>query len=217
LNHVTTILFDLDGTLVDSIPGLVASFEHIAAKYPEFSGVDRDIVRRHIGRPFSELMLQMTGCADRAARLLEEFRQHNRTIIPALPLFPGCSALLGGLQQRGLTLGLVTSKSRASTLLTLSSRQLTHFFAVIVAKEDCEFHKPRPEPIMQAMRALAVDARTVAYVGDTIYDVQAAKAAQCTSVAALWGAHDPDAVMDAIPDRHFCSPEDLLAAFPATV
>lgn len=212
-SRCNTILFDLDGTLIDSISGLIASFEYLVAKYPQYGHVDREIVRRHVGRPFFDLWLQMTGDEARATELLEEFRQHNRKTIPDLALFSGCREMLVELRRRKFKIGLVTSKGKVSALLSLSAHGLDKEFDVVLAKEDTQWHKPRPEPLWQAIDLLESEATATAYVGDTVYDIEAAHAAGCISVAALWGAHDREGVLMTLPHLRCESAADILSAF----
>ncbi len=207
---IEVVLFDLDGTLIDSIPKIIESFDFVRNKFPELQRISREALISHIGRPFLHLMEGLKISQELAHQIWLEYRVHNQNLIPSMPLFPGCLAALNILKSSELKMGIVTSKSRDSTLISIREHNLASFFPIIVAKEDTEIHKPQPEPLLHALTQFNVRAQNSVYVGDTIYDIQAAKAAGCLSAGALWGANHPELVISEEPTWVLKGFEDLV-------
>jgi pyrophosphatase PpaX len=191
-----TFLFDLDGTLIDSLPGIQTSFDYLLEKHFPDSGIASSTILKHVGLPLEGMMLNLAnGDGAKASMLVEDYRDHNRQIIPTLPLFPGCIECLTMLRDRGYKVGLVTSKNRASTLISIHTHNLDQFLDLILTKDDTTEHKPLPGPLLQAMDTLKAPADKTVYVGDSIFDIQSAKAAGCLDVGALWGALEPKTLL----------------------
>ncbi len=190
--NLEVVLFDLDGTLIDSIPKIIESFDHVRSKFPELARISREALISHIGRPFLHLMEGLDISDAIANQIWLEYRQHNQKLIASMPLFSGCLDALRVLKSAGIKMGIVTSKSRDSTLISIREHRLDAFFPVIVAKEDTLSHKPQPEPLLHALDQFDCQADRAVYIGDTIYDILAAKAAGCLSAGALWGANHPE-------------------------
>jgi HAD superfamily hydrolase (TIGR01509 family) len=115
------------------------------------------------------------------------------------------------LKDEGTTLGLVTAKRRATVELAFARLPLAHFFDVVVGGDETTRHKPDPAPLELALERLHAEPERAAYVGDSPYDMQAARAGGLYAVGVTWGRiHDGDALTDA--DVVVDSPEELLAA-----
>jgi len=187
-----TVLFDLDGTLIDSGPIILASMRHASL---EVLGVepDEELVRAAIGGP--GLVAQMRDLdPERVDELVDAYRAHNEPLHDALEAFDGVLDMLLALRAQGRQLGIVTAKRRATVELAFrripALRELTE---VLVAADDTERHKPDPEPVLEALRRLGVGPGAAAYVGDSPFDIRAAKAAGVHAVAVGWGGIHPTA------------------------
>jgi pyrophosphatase PpaX len=185
-----TVLFDLDGTLVDSAAMILASFQHAT----------RTVLRREI--PEQELLAAVGGpglraqmealAPDRVEELIEVYSDHNVGLHPGLQPCEGILELLETLKAEGRRLGVVTAKRRATLTLGFEVLpQLERFFDVTIAAEDTERHKPDPQPLLAALERLDEDPAGAAYVGDSPFDIQAAKAAGMGAIAVTWGAIHP--------------------------
>ncbi len=207
-----TVLFDLDGTLVDSGAIILASFRHAT----------RTVLRREI--PDHELLAAVGGPGlreqmealdpERAEELIEVYSAHNIGLHDELQPCVGVLDALETLHAEGRKLGVVTAKRRATLALAFEVLPaLRRFFDVTIGAEDTVRHKPHPEPLLAALDRLGADASGAVYVGDSPFDVQAAKAAGASSIAVTWGQiHSRERLERERPDAVVETVEELLAA-----
>jgi pyrophosphatase PpaX len=203
-----TVLFDLDGTLVDSGAMILASFQHAT----------RTVLSREI--PEHELLSAVGGPGlreqmeaidpGRVEELIEVYSAHNAGLHDELQPCAGILDALERLSAEGRRLGVVTAKRRTTLALAFEVLpEVRRFFDVTVGAEDTTRHKPNPEPLLLALERLGANADDAVYVGDSPFDIQAAKAAQVGSVAVTWGRihsrtrlerEEPDAVVDTVEE-----------------
>jgi pyrophosphatase PpaX len=202
------VLFDLDGTLVDSGAIILASFQHAARTVLHREVPANEILARVGGTNLYEQMRAIDP--DRVDELVSVYREHNEPLADTLEAFEGVLDAVERLHDEGRRLGVVTAKRRESLDLALARIPLEPYLDVIVAAEDTERHKPEPEPLLEALRRLDGASPTeAAYVGDSPFDVQAAKAAGMFMVGVTWGRiHGPEALAGA--DVVVGSAEELL-------
>ena len=194
-------LFDFDGTLVDTTELIYRSMRHAAG---EVLGreVSREILMANVGQPLPRQMELLS--AEHAKMLLESYRLHNEQNHDALiKEFPGVEESLARLRSAGLEVAVVTSKRRFSVDMALKSFPgLGGVVDQWVTMEDTAQHKPRPEPLLKGLDLLGnVSKREAAYVGDSPFDVAAARAAGVKSIAVSWGAFSEEALRTAEPDH----------------
>ncbi len=199
-------LFDFDGTVVDSGPIILASFRHATRTV---LGEEVPDVRLTAMLGGASLQEQMAAIApERVEELVRCYREHNEPLHAELRCCGGMPDVLEHLHRQGRRLGLVTAKRRETVELAFARLPLRHYFETVVAAEDTERHKPDPAPILLALERLGVAAEDAVYVGDSPFDVGAARAAGVHAIAVTWGGmHDVD---DA--DEIVSTPEELLAA-----
>jgi pyrophosphatase PpaX len=204
-----TVLFDLDGTLIDSGAMILASMRHatrtvLARELPESELLAR------VGS--THLREQMLGIdARRADELVRAYRAHNEPLHAELRACSGMLAVVEKLHAEGRRLGIVTAKRHATVRLAFDVCPLERFFATVVASDDTERHKPDPAPILLALDRLGSEPRESAYVGDAPFDVESAKAAGVFAVAVGWGGiHPRERVEAAGPDAFVETAEELL-------
>ena len=194
-------LFDFDGTLVDTTELIYQSMRHATG---EVLGreIPRETLMANVGRPLPRQMELID--AARAEALLESYRLHNEEHHDALiQEFPGVEASLARLRSAGVKVAVVTSKRRFSVEMALKSFPgLGEVVDRFVTMEDTTEHKPDPEPLLKGLEFLGgVPPEEAAYVGDSPFDVAAARAAGITSVAVSWGAFSENTLRSAEPDH----------------
>jgi pyrophosphatase PpaX len=194
-------LFDFDGTLVDTTDLIYQSMRHATG---EVLGreISRDVLMANVGQPLPRQMELLS--AEHAEALLDSYRLHNEENHDALiKEFPGVEKSLARLKGAGVRVGVVTSKRRFSVDMALKNFPgLGDVVDQWVTMEDTTEHKPRPEPLLKGLELLGnVPREQAAYVGDSPFDVTAAKAAGVESVAVSWGAFSEDALRAAEPDH----------------
>jgi pyrophosphatase PpaX len=194
-------LFDFDGTLVDTTDLIYQSMRHASG---EVLGreISREVLMANVGQPLPRQMELLS--AEHAEALLDSYRLHNEENHDALiKEFPGVEKALGRLRAAGVGVAVVTSKRRFSVEMALKSFPgLGEVVDQWVTMEDTEQHKPRPEPILKGLELLGdIPREEAAYVGDSPFDVAAARAAGVASVAVSWGAFTEEALRAAEPDH----------------
>jgi pyrophosphatase PpaX len=162
----------------------------------------------NVGGPGLEA--QMAAFAPgQTAELVRVYREHNEPLHDTLLGFDGVELTLEALRERGHRLGIVTAKRRSTVDLAFARLPLAHLFDVVVGGDETQRHKPDPEPLQLALSRLEADPDEAAYVGDSPYDMQAARAAGLYAVGVTWGGiHDRSALGDA--DVVVDSAEELL-------
>jgi pyrophosphatase PpaX len=194
-------LFDFDGTLVDTTELIYQSLRHASG---EILGreISREILMANVGQPLPRQMELLS--AEHAEALLDSYRLHNEENHDALIReFPGVEEALARLHSAGMRVAVVTSKRRFSVEMALKIFPgLGEVVDQWVTMEDTTEHKPRPEPLMKGLELLGrVPQSEAAYVGDSPFDVAAARAAGVKSFAVSWGAFSEEGLRAAEPDH----------------
>ena len=192
------MLFDLDGTLVDSVDLILASYAHAglavlgAAPAP-------DEARRWIGRGLVDIYGGYPP--EQSAALIAAYREFNAAHFEAMTQrYPGLPELLRRLVEAGVRCAVATSKGRGSAQASLDFAGLSEFVEIAATAETTETHKPDPAPLLAAAAHLGVTPETMVYVGDAVVDCQAARAAGMASVLVTWGAGTLEDLRRAAPD-----------------
>jgi pyrophosphatase PpaX len=188
MSRPVTLLFDLDGTLVDSIELIVSSARHAFVGAPGRVPTD-DEWRAGIGRPLLTVIREWTGDDAEALRIQERYRayqmEHHDRLLRA---YEGIVPLVSSLAAAGHPMALVTSKVEWLARRALTFVGLADAIRVIVGFDSCERHKPHPEPVDRALALLGADAREALFVGDSPHDVEAGRAAGVHTIGVTWGA-----------------------------
>lgn len=188
---IRTVLFDLDGTILDTNELIIQSFLHT------FEGVTPEpVTREHIipnmGRPLVDQMVYFSG-RQQVDDLVMKYRKFNVEKHDELVKeFPFVKETLARLHAAGIKLGVVTSKIRLTTEMGLRLTGMFEYFGTIVTVDDVEKPKPDPEGIFKALQALGGDSQSALMVGDSHYDLEAARNAGVSSVAVAWSLKGED-------------------------
>lgn len=204
------ILFDLDGTLIDSVDLIVQSGRHAFESCGEPSPSDAEWLA-DLGMPLAAMFGRFGASGERLERLIAGYREfqhahHDRLVQP----YAAVDATLRRLHDAGFTLGIVTSKAEPMARRGLDLMGIGGWFETIVGLESCTRHKPDPEPVHTALERLGVTAAEAVFVGDSPHDMAAGRAAGVTTAAALWGPFSRALIEPAEPDWWLDQIGDLL-------
>jgi pyrophosphatase PpaX len=198
-----TVLFDLDGTVVDSGAIILASMRHATREVLGREYSDEELLQA-VGGPGLEAQMEALA-PEHVERLVNVYRAHNIPLHDELEACLGMEDVLVRLHAEGRRLGVVTAKRRDTAQLAFDRVGLGHLFEAVVGGDETKRHKPDPDPLLLGAERLAADPAQTAYVGDSPFDVRAAKAAGMFGVAVTWGrihdrlrleAEEPDAIVD---------------------
>ena len=203
-----TYLFDLDGTLIDSVELILGGYRHAAQLHLGFVPPD-DVWLAGMGTPLRRQMEGLTDDPELLEAMIETYREYNRQYHDVLLReFPGARAVVELLHRLGAKLGVVTSKLGRSARRGLGRCGLNDLFPVVVAADDVEHHKPHPAPVLLALKRLGAEAKEAIFIGDSPHDLAAGRAAGVFTAAALWGPiarpllelHQPDFWLNCLDD-----------------
>ena len=206
-----TVLFDFDGTLVDSGEMILASFRHATREVLRRELSDEQLLT-YVGGPHLRDQMR-TIDAERVDELVASYRAHNEPLHAGLLGFPGIDDVLLALRADGRKLAIVTSKRRATVQLGFDVLPLEPYFDVVVTSDDTARHKPNPDPLLHALQRLDASPDSAVYVGDSPFDLRAAKAAGIAAIGVTWGKiHDRAVLLAEQPDAVVDTPAELLGA-----
>lgn len=205
---MTTILWDLDGTIQDSEPiareGTRHGFQQVLGRDP----TDAELSQL-VGRVVLAVYTDWFG-DDLARQLFDVGSVYYAERSTQILCYDGIPKLLTELRRLGFRQGVVSSKRRHFILSELRSKGLDTLFDIIVGQEDTVVHKPHPEPLLLAARLMDVPAEDCVYIGDQPTDIQAAHAAGMKGIAALWGDGTVERLQPAHPHGMTYSPQEII-------
>lgn len=209
MTRLTTVLFDLDGTLIDSIRLILDSYHHTLATHGIPARSDDDWLKG-VGTP---LRVQFAEWAEHPGieAMIATYREynlahHDTRVLP----YEGIGEMVHAVRDAGFRTGLVTSKNRSGALRGLGLCGLAEAMDVLVGADDVEQPKPHPEPVLKALDALGASPAEAMYVGDSIHDMEAGRAAGVLTAAVLWGPFGREHLEGSSPDHWLTKPGDLL-------
>ena len=208
---LTTFLFDLDGTLIDSIELILRSYRHTLRTHRGEEPAD-DVWMEGLGTPLWVQFCRFSEDPAEIEAMVATYRaynlaHHDEMVRP----YDGVVEAVRALKQRGRPLGLVTSKLRSGAIRGLVRASLEDAFDVVVGADDVTHPKPHPEPVRVALERLGAPARGAVFVGDSRHDLVSGRAAGVKTAAALWGPFDRSHLEDLAPDYWLERPADLAA------
>mgnify|MGYP001826720712 CR=1 FL=1 len=200
------VLFDLDGTVIDSTALIRESHRHAVSTVLGRDLPDETLVA-NVGIPLREQMLAFDP--DRADELLAVYQEWNHRMTPELLAeYEGMSQLLEDLRADGRRLGIVTSKAGPVVRMAWDVVPLEHHFPVVISAETTDLHKPHPAPVHRALDEHGAHPHEAVLVGDSPFDLRAGKAAGVDTVGVTWGffgrealaAEEPDVIVDDVAE-----------------
>lgn len=212
----TAILFDLDGTLLDSIPLIVESFEHAFVAVGR-TPPSRDQILKGVGTPLGAYFARWVDEPDVLGALVAQYRAYNLAHHDRrVSAFPGVVDMVAGVRHAGCRTALVTSKNHATARRGLDVMGLAAAFDLVIGCDDVVRPKPDREPVDRALAQLGqVRPGEALFVGDSLHDLESGHAAGVATAAALWGPFDREHLAAGSPTYWLDTPADLLALLDA--
>ncbi|KXF77580.1 HAD family hydrolase [Paramesorhizobium deserti] len=209
------VLFDCDGTLVDSAGVIHRCMARTFAEAGLAELQEAD-TRSIIGLSLDHAIARLLKCEidEGVQRLAQRYKDHFIMMRDepdfAEPVFPGIPQLIADLGRRDdIIIGMVTGKSRRGVRRVLETHGLGKHFFVVRTADDCP-SKPHPAMVLEACAETGFDPAEALVVGDAIYDMEMARAAGATAVGVSWGYHTPEALHASGADHVLDAPADLL-------
>jgi pyrophosphatase PpaX len=207
--RLSTFLFDLDGTLIDSVELILRSYRHTMRAHRGYEPPD-ELWLRGLGTP---IRVQLRHWAEDPAEIeamaktytAYNLEHHDALVRP----YAGIVDAVRRLQALGKRLGLVTSKARTGAQRGLRVAGLDGAFDVIVSADDVRHPKPHPEPVLAALACLGAVPGEAVFIGDSRHDMECGRAAGVRIAAALWGPFDRHHLEDLRPDYWLATPAEV--------
>lgn len=225
-NSPQVILFDFDGTLVNTTPLILRSFRATWQKVFGFEMEDAEYIKT-FGTLLHTALKQLTeqcvtegrirpvdDLTAKADELLKTYREFNwQWHDEVIEAFGGIDETLRELKARDYKLGIVSSKLRLGVERGLNIFAMAELFDVIISADDVTNHKPHPEPLLKALQRFDASSRETIYIGDSTHDIVAGKAAEVVTAAAAWGPFPRTELEELKPDYLLDEPSELLKIF----
>lgn len=204
------VLFDLDGTLIDSIDLIVDSFLHVFDTH-QLAAPSRETIIDGIGTPLWKVFGGLSDDQAEITRWIATYREYNlRHHDQRVRAFPGIEAMLRTVHGTGRPLGIVTSKNHAGAERGLKLIGVRELFEVIVGADDVTDPKPHPEPVRRALTHLGAEAANAWYIGDSHHDIASGNAAGTRTIGVTWGPISRERLMATSPTRLADTPDQIL-------
>ena len=213
--RLNTVLFDLDGTLIDSIRLIIDSYHHTLEVHGLPARTDKEWLDG-IGTPLRVQFADWAHDEEQMEAMIATYRDYN--ILhhdTSVTVYPGIGEVVRAVRAAGCRTGLVTSKNRVGAFRGLRLAGLEETMDVVIGADDVLHPKPHREPVDRAVAQLGADPATTVYVGDSIHDMQSGRSAGVLTAAVLWGPFGRSELAPAEPDFWLDAPRDLLTLFAA--
>lgn len=206
---IRTLLFDLDGTLINTNELIIASFLHTTEKYAP-GKYTRESVLDFIGPPLEESLLKINPGGD-VEEMINTYRTHNHKHHDELVhAYDGVVDTLKKLKEAGFKLGIVTTKLRETVDMGTKLTEIEPYFDTIVTLDDVKHAKPHPEPVVRAMKLLDANPAETIMVGDNTHDVDAGKNAGTKTAGVAWTIKGRETLEKLDPDYMLEHMSDIL-------
>ena len=207
---IRTVLFDLDGTLIDSVRLILDSYHHTLAQHGLPARTDAEWLKG-VGTPLTVQLAEWRDKAGTIEAMIATYREYNlKHHDRMVTVYPGVVDAVREIKAASIQTGLVTSKNRPGALRGLKLVGLEALMDVLVCADEVANPKPHPEPVEKAVSLLGADPSTTLYVGDSVHDMHSGRAAGVVTGAALWGPFQRSQLEQAQPDYWLETPSDLV-------
>lgn len=203
------ILFDLDGTLLDTAPDIMNACNHTLIKYG-YNKLDEKVLRTKVTAGMREMLklgvpLDLQNTVGIETFMRDEFASFYKAhICDCTRAFDGIPELMDELTENSIKTAVITNKYYDMAKKVLSKFPFSKNFSLILGCDSLTHSKPHPEPILKALESLKVSPEDALYVGDHLNDIKAAVAAGCDSAAVLWGYGTNECIDIKLWDATYC-------------
>ncbi|WP_022793865.1 pyrophosphatase PpaX [Marinococcus halotolerans] len=206
----TTLLFDLDGTLIDTNDLIISSYEHVLTYYAP-DQYSRDDIISWIGVPLADNFSSISSNPSQVEQMIDTYQSHNLANHETLVReYDGVYDTIKALYERGFSLGIVTTKRKEAAVKGASMLGLLPFFSTFVTVDDVENPKPHPEPLQIAMTQLNARPEETIMIGDSQFDIMAGKNAGVRTAGVEWTIKGASFLKNYEPDWMLTRMSDLL-------
>ena len=199
----SAVLFDMDGTLLDTREFIFRAWEHVMQRH-SLPSRTRDEITAHITKPLHGIYNALYPDID-VGSLMESHRDFQLENLHLAQRFEHTLHTLERLKEAGKVCAVISTRGRNSIMTALKTTEIAHFFDVIVSTDDVSAAKPDPEPVLRALKDLGCPAEKAIMIGDTDVDIIAGKRAGVCTIGVTYGfhgsdvaRHNPDHVVDEI-------------------
>ncbi len=209
MDKIRLIIFDLDGTLIDAYPAIIASFNY-AMKNSGYPARSDNVIRRAVGRGDENLLRPFIEKEDLNKVLMAYRKHHRHALIKKSRLFLRVRGLLRSLKNRGYALAVASNRPSEFSWILLHHLKLEGYFDYVLCADKLKHSKPHPEILNRIMRHFSVKPSETLYVGDMTIDVQAGRRAKLKVIAVTTGSSTAAQLRKERPYRILSQIEDLL-------
>lgn len=207
--RITTVLYDYDGTLFDTLEIIMASWQHTYKHY-----LGKEMPKSHIEKTFGEPLVRTIHRDfpnEDVQQVIDVYRSvANKKFGELISVFPGMSEVIEILHSKGYKQGIVTSRIRHSTLIGLDQFGLRPYMNAIICADDTTKHKPHPEPILLALDKLGAIPEQAVIIGDSPYDINGGKNAGIKTALVSWALLNDEEKQALKPDYLIQEAKDIL-------
>lgn len=208
---IKAVLFDFDGTLLDSEAMVIHCFSHLFEKYRRIEDFTREYQLEVFGPPLHTEMVKLFPGHD-PEQMIREYREFQSTLpgTGVVHLIPHAKEVLEELRKKGIRMAVISSRITASCRMWMKEFDLERYFELILGQEAFDKPKPDPEGIVKAYEAMGLLPEECIYAGDNASDVIAAKRAGVFSVGFVSNREKAGEILDSRPDLVIYDLEDIL-------
>ena len=213
IKNIKAILFDLDGTVVNTNDLILSSSRHCTQVVLGKTFSD-EFYKAEVGKPLDDVIASFSNDVNLQKEMIRVYREHNVSCNDEMVKeFPDMRRVIDSFYNAGFKEGVITSKITSLAKHTLSLFGYDKYFEFVIGANDCKEHKPAPGPVRMGIEKLGLDPSECVYVGDSPYDIQAGKAAGCISVGVLWGMFSKEKLLEQNPDFICSNPTEIKELF----
>jgi HAD superfamily hydrolase (TIGR01509 family) len=207
LNKFDGIIFDIDGTILQSNKLIFASFNYVSEKYLGKKVTDKDIIA--LFGPTEQVIMEQIFKDNFKNAMSDYYQFYRENHKKMTQVFDGIIDLIDELKKRGVLLSIYTGKGNGSTDITLDELDIKNKFDMIVTGDDIEGHKPSPEGVELFVNKYNLNRKRVLMIGDAPPDVTAAKVTGIKIASVLWDSYAKEEVLKMKSDYYFYTVEEL--------